>query len=257
MMNTPPKSKKGLARTFIVLLLIAALVAAGVWAKYNLFKEDFLFAGTLEATKVDLSAQLPSTISEMKVREGDPVSRGQELVTLSCEDFLVASRLATENFERNLRLFKTGIVSQEAFDQFKSRKEDTDLKLKWCTIRSPIEGTVLSRFREPSEWVSPGVKLLTLANIKDIWTYIYVPQPDVSKLKVGQKLKGVVPEIAGKEFEGTIAKINAESEFTPKNVQTRSERTRLVYGVKISFRGANDDEILKPGMTIEMQLPKE
>jgi HlyD family secretion protein len=60
-----------------------------------------------------------------------------------------------------------------------------------------------------------------------------------------------------RKFTGTILKINDEAEFTPKNVQTRSERTRLVYGVKVSFLGANDDEILKPGMTIEIELPSD
>ena len=52
-----------------------------------------------------------------------------------------------------------------------------------------------------------------------------------------------------KKFDGVIEFINPDSEFTPKNVQTRDERTRLVYGVKVRF--ANPDGILKPGMTLE------
>jgi HlyD family secretion protein len=147
-------------------------------------------------------------------------------------------------------------VSQDALDQFQNRKDDIDVRLKWCKIESPIRGSVLSRYHEPGEWTSPGVKLLTLANIRDIWTYIYVPHEEVAKLSLGMKLKGVVPEIANRDFEGTIVKMSEEAEFTPKNVQTRSERTRLVYGVKVSFLGANDDVILKPGMTIEITLPK-
>jgi HlyD family secretion protein len=57
-----------------------------------------------------------------------------------------------------------------------------------------------------------------------------------------------------KKFPGTIALIRDEAEFTPKNVQTRSERTRLVYGVKLVF--PNPEGILKPGMTIEVKLPE-
>jgi HlyD family secretion protein len=64
-----------------------------------------------------------------------------------------------------------------------------------------------------------------------------------------------LPELNNREFDGKIIKINDEAEFTPKNVQTRSERERLVFGVKVSFLGANDQEILKPGMTIEVKLP--
>jgi HlyD family secretion protein len=70
------------------------------------------------------------------------------------------------------------------------------------------------------------------------------------------KLKGYLPELNSREFDGKIIKINEEAEFTPKNVQTRSERTRLVFGVKVSFFDSNAEEILKPGMTIEVNLPQ-
>lgn len=241
---------------FLLILLIVAIGGAGVYFKFFFKHADFSFAGSLEATKIDLSAQLPSTILEVKVREGDHVSAGQELVTLACEDIQVASKLANDNYLRNLKLNRVGTVSDDILDQFKNRKDELDVKLKWCSIVSPTSATVLSRYHEPGEWTSPGMKLLTLANLRKIWTYIYVPQEEVAHLKVGMKLKGIVPEIQNKAFEGTIIKINDEAEFTPKNVQTRSERTRLVYGIKVSFEGANEDETLKPGMTIEISLPK-
>lgn len=251
MSNPKRRAKSGFA-----LLIILAILAVGGYFGWKLLwkRSDFALAGTLEATKVDLSAQLASTIEGVTVQEGDHVKEGQELIKLSCEDFHVASQLAKQNYDRNLKLFQVGTVSKDALDQFANRKEDTDLKLKWCSIASPISGNVLSRNHEPGEWTSPGIKILTLANIRDIWTYIYVPQEDMSRLKVGDKLTGVVPEL-NREYPGHIIKINDEAEFTPKNVQTRSERTRLVYGVKVSFLGANDDEILKPGMTIEITLP--
>jgi HlyD family secretion protein len=169
--------------------------------------------------------------------------------------FQFAGTLANTNYNRNLRLFKAGTVSQETMDQVKNRKDDADVHMNWCSVHSPINGTVLSRYHEPGEWVVPGTKLLTLANIRDIWAYIYVAQPEVSQLKPGMKLQGFLPELNNRQFTGTILKINDEAEFTPKNVQTQAERTRLVFGVKVSFLGANDEEILKPGMTIEIELP--
>lgn len=240
------------ARKIISGLILLGLIGIGV--KMALTPKDFSYAGTLEATKVDLSAQLSSTIASVAVREGDAVIALQELVILACEDVKIASKLANQNYDRHQRLFKAGTVSQDMLDQVKNKKEEIDLRLKWCSVTSPIHGRVLSRYREPGEWVNPGMKLLTLANIKDIWTYIYVPQQEVSKLKIGQKIIGIVPEIPGRRFEGQIIKINSEAEFTPKNVQTQSERTRLVFGIKVSFLGANNDEILKPGMTIEIKL---
>lgn len=248
---TEPKKKK----TVAIIVVLLALIALGAAIDLLFFQGSFRYAGTLEATKVDISAQVPSTISAVDAREGDHVQLAEPLVALSCEDIRVADDLATENYNRNLRLFHSGTASQETLDQMKNRKDDADVRLGWCEIKSPVQGTVLSRYHEPGEWVSPGTKLMTLANIRDIWAYIYVPQPEVSKLKPGMKLKGYLPELGNREFDGTILKINDEAEFTPKNVQTRSERQRLVFGVKVSFLGSNDEEILKPGMTIEVVLP--
>ncbi len=241
-------------KIIIIILIILAVITIG--AKMVFFNGTFLYAGTLEATKVDLSARLSSAISAVNVREGDHVTENQILVTLACEEVKVASELANDNYRRTLGLFKTGTASQETMDHVRNQKEDADVRLSWCSVKSPIAGTVLSRYHEPGEWVNPGTKLLTLANIRDIWAYIYVPQPEVSRLKAGMSLKSYLPELNNREFDGTIIKINDEAEFTPKNVQTRSERERLVFGVKVSFLGANDQEVLKPGMTIEVKLPK-
>jgi HlyD family secretion protein len=231
----------------------AALVVA---VKLMFFPGTFRYSGTLEATKVDLSARLSSNIAAVKPQEGDRVKTGEEVVSLDCDDTKVAADLANINYARTQRLLKSGTATQETMDTMRNRKEDSDVRVGWCSIGSPIDGTVLSRYHEPGEWVTPGTKVLTLANIKDIWAYIYVPQPDVFKLKPGQKLTAYLPEAGNKPFEGHILKINDEAEFTPKNVQTRAERERLVFGVKVSFLGSNDDETLKPGMTVEVALPK-
>jgi HlyD family secretion protein len=240
----------------MIALAAIVVIAAVIAAKVLFFRGEFLYAGTLEATKVDLSARISSAISRVNVQEGDHVVEKQELVKLACEDVKVALELADLNYRRTLGLYRADTASQDTMDQVRNRKEDMDVRIDWCTVRSPITGTILSRYHEPGEWVNPGTKLLTLANIRDIWAYIYVPQPDVAKLKVGMPLKGYLPELNNREFDGRIIKINDEAEFTPKNVQTRSERERLVFGVKVSFLGSNEQEILKPGMTIEVKLPK-
>lgn len=239
-----------------IILAAAALAAAGLGAAKVFLGKPFRYAGTLEATKVDLSARLSSQIEAVIPQEGEHVKQGQELVRLLCDDTKVAADLAELNYRRGLRLFKAGTIAPDAMDQLRNRKQESDVRLSWCSIRSPIDGTVLSRYHEPGELVTPGTKLLTLADVKDIWGYIYVPQPDVSKLHPGEALTGRLPELGDKAFQGKIVKINEEAEFTPKNVQTRAERQRLVFGVKVSFLGANEEETLKPGMTIEVALPR-
>jgi HlyD family secretion protein len=240
----------------VLIVGLIILIAAGISA-YILFQRPFRYAGTLEATNVDISARLPANIDKMNVREGDRVKSGDVLALLSCEDFKIAARLARENYARDSKLARIGSVSQERLDAVRYQMQDTETRLNWCTIASPIDGKVLSRYHEPGEWVAPGMKILTLANVRDIWAYVYVPQPMLARLSPGTKVKGYLPELKDRAFEGVIVKINDEAEFTPKNVQTRSERERLVFGIKISFADANADEILKPGMTIEVQLPEQ
>jgi len=237
----------------IVIVLVIAAAATGI---YYLLQKPFRYAGTLEATNVDLSARLPANLDEVHVREGDRVKKGDVLAVLSCEEYKIAARLASETYERDRKLARIGSVSQERLDAVRSQKEDTATRLKWCTITSPIDGKVLSSYHEPGEWLAPGMKVLTVANVRDIWAYIYVAQPMLAKLSTGMKLTGYLPELGDRKFEGVIVKINDEAEFTPKNVQTRTERERLVFGVKLSFVDANADEVLKPGMTIEVQLPE-
>lgn len=237
---------------FILILLGAALI---VYYIYTINKE-FMYAGTLDATKVDLAPELSSRIDMVYVQEGDHVKPGEKVIKLSCEDYYADAKLANRDYTRNLELFEIGYIRNDTLDLFSNHKEIAAIHVDWCTIRSPIHGRVLSRYHEPGEYASPGLKILTLANIRDIWAYIYVPQPKIAQLKVGQELTGILPEMPGKTFKGKIIKINSEAEFTPKNVQTQSERTRLIFGVKVSFLGSNDDETLKPGMTIEIALPE-
>jgi HlyD family secretion protein len=248
--------KKPPAKLLIVVLLLAVgVVAASFWILENRFLA-FRYAGTLEATKVDLSARLPAAIDQVRVQEGDRVTEGETLIVFGCEDYKIAARLAHDNYDRYMALSKSGYVTQEIMDQLRNRKEDADARLEWCSIASPVNGKVLSRYHEPGEWMNPGTKILTIANIREIWAYIYVPQPLIARLSPGMKVKGYLPELNNREFDGVIMKINDEAEFTPKNVQTQAERERLVFGVKVSFRDSNAEETLKPGMTIEVVLPK-
>jgi HlyD family secretion protein len=216
-----------------VRLIVAALVVvlvAGVALRAWLLREPFRYVGTIEATEVDISARVASAIDRVSVQEGDAVRSGQLLVTLACEDIKVSAIQAERDFRRAAKL----------------HKDD------WCTIRAPLDATVLTRYREPGELVSPGMKLLTLGDLRTPWAYVYVEQPMLARLRVGMDVTGFLPELGKRSVPGKIIKISDEAEFTPKNVQTREERTRLVYGVKIEF--ANPEGLLKPGMPIEVEL---
>lgn len=237
------------ALRFIVPL---ALVVIGliIWRVQT---STFYFAGTVEATEVDVSAQEASTLQSRPVDEGQAVTQGQVMALLDGRDYRIQQSLAEDDYQRGLKLYRNGSLSTENFNHLKSQKDLADLHVEWCKLTAPLDAVVLTKYHEPGEWVGPGTKIFTLADLREVWCYFYVPQPLLVQLHYGDKVTAFLPELEGHGFTGTITHIGDEAEFTPKNVQTQEERSRLVYAVKVTF--ANGENYLKPGMTLEAKLP--
>jgi HlyD family secretion protein len=231
-----------------------AAIAAAVLAWRILAPGEFFYAGTIEATEIDVPARVASVIATIDPKEGDTVRRGQRLVSLAGEDIRLAADMAERNYRRAAELYKAGSMPQAEYDRLRYLRDDASLRRGWCEIKAPSDGVILTIYFEPGEMVTPGAKLLTLADLREVRAFVYVAQPLLAKLKPGMPVTGRLPELKGRAFEGRVAHIREEAEFTPRNVQTRDERVRLVYGIKVIF--PNPDGILKPGMTIEVSLPK-
>lgn len=236
----------------IIPIVVLAAVAAGVVFKTR-GARDFRYAGTVEATETELSARISGVIEKYGAREGDPVKKGQVIAALDCADLRLAAGIAAEDFKRAEELYGGGSVSKENYDRLKYKRDDSALKVDWCAVKSPTDGRLLYAYHEKGELVGPGAKLAAVADLSEVWAYVYVPHDLLAKLNTGMEVKGYLPEAGDKEFPGRIAVIYSEAEFTPKNVQTRKERTRLVFAVKVVF--PNPGEALKPGMTVEVKLP--
>jgi HlyD family secretion protein len=88
--------------------------------------------------------------------------------------------------------------------------------------------------------------------LHNIWLKIYVPEPQLGRIKLGQTAEITTDSFRGKTYQGKIIFINAEAEFTPKNVQTQEERVKLVFAVKIGVGNPNQE--LKPGMPADAKI---
>jgi HlyD family secretion protein len=235
--------------------LAVILVAGALVGKYVASRKTFRFAGTVEATEVSPTPEIAAAIAAVDVREGDEVKTGQVLARLECADFKIAADLAQRDFARTEKLLKEGSASQEVYDRSLNRRDDTALKVRRCEIASPIDGTVIARLREPKEWAAQGTKILTLVDLEHVYAFFYVPQTQLHKISPGQDVAVFLPEAGGGARKGRVAFIRPEAEFTPKNVQTRDERSRLVYGIKVALDNA--DRALKPGMPVEAEFSAE
>lgn len=237
----------------IIPLAAALVIGASLFLKVRSGR-DFRYSGTIEATEIDLSARISGAIASYGAREGDRVKKGDAVVSLDCDEPRLAAGIAGDDFRRAEELYRSGSFSKENYDRLKYKRDDSALKVQWCSVKSPVSGRLLYAYREAGELAAPGTKLATVADLSEVWAYIYVPHDVLAAIRPGMAVKGFLPEAGDREFQGRVSVIYPEAEFTPKNVQTRKERTRLVFAVKVSF--PNPDETLKPGMTIEVKLPE-
>jgi HlyD family secretion protein len=116
----------------------------------------------------------------------------------------------------------------------------------YTTIRAPVEGVVVVRTAELGELVTPGMPILRVSVIDRPWLRVYVPETDLGRVKIGQKADVISDTYPDRKYPGRVVEIAQQPEFTPKNVQTREERVKLVFGVKIEVENPNRE--LKPGM---------
>ena len=240
------------ARPIIILLLVGGFFAYLAISKYQGTK--FRYAGTLEADETEISPGVTSQIDSIEVKEGDMVKAGQLLVKLQCQEVRNSSANVQSDYARAAKLYEAGSLPKANYDRARYQAADAALKLGWCDITSPIDAAVVSVYRRKGEWARPGMNLLTLEDLSHPYAFIYVPLAERSRLKLGMEIKGYLADDANKAYTGRITYLRPEAEFTPKNVQTREQRDRLVFGVKVAFE--NPDGRLTPGLPIEAKLPE-
>jgi HlyD family secretion protein len=102
-----------------------------------------------------------------------------------------------------------------------------------ATLKSPVNGRVLYRLAEVGEVLGPGGKALTLTNLNDVYMEIFLPSEQAAMLKIGAEARLTVDFLPGRAVAGYVSFVSPEAQFTPKQVETRSEREKLTFRVKI------------------------
>ena len=120
------------------------------------------------------------------------------------------------------------------------------------TLRSPAAGVVLARMVQPGEAVLPGAPLLKIGDLERVELVLYVPEPRIGQVALGQAVEVTVDGYPGRAFAGQVSHIADRAEYTPRNVATRQERINTYYAVRVSL--SNPDRALKPGMPADAVL---
>jgi HlyD family secretion protein len=126
-------------------------------------------------------------------------------------------------------------------------------RVRNCAILAPTSGTVTLRAVEPGELVGMGSNVARLTYLDKVKLTIYVSEAELGRVALAQKAEVFIDAFGtDRVFAGNVVYISPVAEFTPKNVQTKEERTKLVFAVKIEV--ANPDGALKPGLPADARI---
>jgi HlyD family secretion protein len=123
-------------------------------------------------------------------------------------------------------------------------------QLKDAVIASPSAGVVTEKLAEQGELLARGTGLVVVTDLANAWLNVYVSELDLGRIRLDQEASVVTDD--GQSRRGRVSFVASQAEFTPKNVQTRDERVKLVYKVKVALE--NKDGLFKPGMPAEARL---
>ena len=123
-----------------------------------------------------------------------------------------------------------------------------------CTVRSPTDGIVTEKLVEEGELAAPGTGLYVITNLDQVKLTIYVPETELGNIRLGQEARITIDSRPGASFPGTVTYISPIAEFTPRDIQTKDDRVKLVYAVKIEM--PNPQGVFKPGMPADATLDR-
>ena len=181
------------------------------------------------------------------------------------KDLALLNQIAEQNSRESMIKNQTGALSASsagAKSQTAAAQDNVtaataavaraEISVDECKLLAPRNAMVVTRNLEPGEAVQPGTNVLALTDVTEARTRFYLPNAELAAAAPGRKASVVADAYPGQTFEGTIFYVSPRAEFTPRNVQTREDRERLVYAVEV--RIPNADMRLRSGMPVEVAI---
>jgi HlyD family secretion protein len=136
--------------------------------------------------------------------------------------------------------------ARAAYTRAQAKLAASETQVEDGVIRSPLDGVVTAKLAESGEYVNAGTGVVVVSDVLHPWLTVFVGGEDLPKIKVGSSATVYTDAKGDKGRSGRVSYVSPTAEFTPRNVQTREERSKLVYRVKIQLD--NKDGTFKPGM---------
>ncbi len=281
--QTDEKKAGGLSKKVAVIIILALLAAFGfgikAYLKMKQAAEPMTLYGNIDIRQVNMAFRVAGRLNEMRFEEGDAVRAGDVLAILDIEPLVnklnqakaqvKQAQAVLENaqivYNRKTSLCKTKDVPEQECDDATADRDEALADLSYAeavldeaqtayndaTLKTPSNGIVLVRIYEPGSMVTAGLPVYSISLNDKMWARAYIKETDLGKVKIGSKMK-IYTDSTDKVYDGHIGFISPQAEFTPKNIETTSLRTDLVYRVRIIID--NPDDYLKQGMPVTIRL---
>jgi HlyD family secretion protein len=218
----------------------AKAVSANATADYqrtaSLFKEEIVSKSSLDQATMNYETAL----ADVNAAEKD---------LAQAEASLAVAQAARDTVKLKAEQIK---VLEQSRNAARAQLAEAQANLAERKIYAPTDGTILSRPVEVGDVVSPGSPIFVMVDMSRLYLKVYIPEPDIPKLKLGDQADITVDAFPNTTFPARITKIYEQAEFTPKNVETKEERVKLVFGVELTF--VKREPRLKPGMPADSAI---
>jgi len=276
----------------IIRRIITLMIVVGLGYGFYWFGNIFLWpppdrstiraVGMVEAPEVNITSRIAGRITDLKLLEGDRVTRGQVICRI--EDIDIRNQLrkaeadllqaqanmmnAKRTIDRDERLYAQHVIAAKdrddartAYDQavasVASNKANVDFfkdQLKDTAIVSPVDGVVVNKALEVGEWVTPGTPIITVDDLTTIWARVDVQETDLGSIYVGKAAQVELPTDPPVTFSGRVIAIGQEGNFATERDVRRGRQDIRTFYVKVQVLQAGGE--LKPGMTAEVSFAR-
>ncbi|MCE1175038.1 MAG: efflux RND transporter periplasmic adaptor subunit [Propionibacteriales bacterium] len=248
----------------VIIAVVLLLIGGGIWWWWSATQaaqaQTNQFSGSVEADQFQIAPAVSGRVTEVKVSEGDQVTKGQLLVQLDttalklqrdqAKQGVVAAKAALTN-ARNDGTSADVTAAKARLAQAEAAVKLAEVQLSYASISAPRDGLVTSVVTNVGQNASPGKTVATIIDATSLFVRIYVPETGIGNVKVGQPATLRI-DSAAQTFTGQVSFVASQSEFTPNSVQTKDQRTKLVYQVRV--RVEDSSGTLKAGMPADVTL---
>ena len=256
------KARLVLVAIFVLLMVFGVLTFLGRYFSGSNLRKGFMdVSGRIEAYEYHAGTKVAGKVAEVYVDEGQDVTVGQKIARIESKQIAAALaqarsrfKLAEMEYQDNKRLFakkaisrlmlnryeKEYVVSREALIAAEANFQDT-------VIVSPTDGTIVTKIVRPGEVVAVGAPIVSVVNLDKLYFQIFLATDWAGKVNLNDDVHIFPDALTDDTFIAKVSNIAPKAQFTPKNVETKSQRAKLVFRIKCDIT-KNPEHKLKPGM---------